>query len=131
MKTSVRINGVVLENSIRKIEESSVLVDKLLATFNHTAFTSVEDVMLYLYRLKENMNTRHQWKHKKLRGLLRQQNIRLCDLSDLTGINSATLSLKMNGRKSWTESDKDSILTALGLQYSKQLDKELFETQED
>lgn len=131
MKTSVRINGVVLENSIRKIEESSVLVDKLLETFNNTAFTSVEDVMLYLYRLKENMSTRHQWKHKKLRGLLRQQNIRLCDLSERTGINIATLSLKLNGRKAWTESDKDAILTVLGLQYSKQLDKELFETQEE
>lgn len=131
MKTSVRINGVVLENSIRKIEESSVLVDKLLTTFNNTAFTSVEDVMLYLYRLKENMSTRHQWKHKKLRGLLRQQNIRLCDLSERTGINIATLSLKMNGRKTWTESDKDAILAVLGLHYSKQLDKELFETQED
>ena len=131
MKTSVRINGVVLENSFRKIEESSVFVDKLLNTFNNTAFTSVEDVMLYLYRLKENMSTRHQWKHKKLRGLLRQQNIRLCDLSERTGINSATLSLKMNGRKAWTESDKDSILGVLGLQYSKQLDKELFETQEN
>lgn len=131
MKTSVRINGVVLENSIRKIEESSVLVDKLLATFNNTAFTSVEDVMLYLYRLKENMSTRHQWKHKKIRGLLRQQNIRLCDLSERTGINIATLSLKMNGRKQWTESDKDSILGVLGLKYSKQLDKELFETQEN
>ena len=131
MKTSVRINGVVLENSIRKIEESSVLVDKLLETFNNTAFTSVEDVMLYLYRLKENMSTRHQWKHKKLRGLLRQQNIRLCDLSERTGINIATLSLKMNGRKAWTESDKDAILAVLGLHYSKQLDKELFETQED
>ena len=131
MKTSVRINGVVIEDSIKKIEESSVFVDKLLATFNNTAFTSVEDVMLYLYRLKENMSTRHQWKHKKLRGLLRQHHIRLCDLSERTGINSATLSLKMNGRKAWTESDKDAILAVLGLHYSKQLDKELFETQEN
>ena len=131
MKTSVRINGIVIEDSIKKIEDSSVLVDKLLATFNNTAFTSVEDVMLYLYRLKENMSTRHQWKHKKLRGLLRQHHIRLCDLSERTGINIATLSLKMNGRKLWTESDKDAILTALGLQYSKQLDKELFETEEN
>lgn len=131
MKTSVRINGVVLENSFRKIEESSVFVDKLLNTFNNTVFTSVEDVMLYLYRLKENMSTRHQWKHKKLRGLLRQYHIRLCDLSEQTGINISTLSLKMNGRKAWTESDKDAILTALGLQYSKHLDKELFETQEN
>ena len=131
MKTSVRINGVVIEDSIRKIEESSVLVDKLLATFNNTAFTSVEDVMLYLYRLKENMSTRHQWKHKKLRGLLHRQNIRLCDLSEHTGINISILSLKMNGRKPWTESDKDAILGVLGLQYSKQLDKELFEIQEN
>lgn len=131
MKTSVRINGIVIEDSIKKIEDSSVLVDKLLATFNNTAFTSVEDVMLYLYRLKENMSTRHQWKHKKLRDLLRRHHIRLCDLSKQTGINIATLSLKMNGRKAWTESDKDAILGVLGLQYSKQLDKELFETQED
>lgn len=131
MKTSVRINGVVLEDSFRKIEESSVFVDKLLNTFNNTAFTSVEDVMLYLYRLKENMSTRYQWKHKKLRDVLRQKQIRLCDLAKLANIPFATLSQKMNGHKPWTESDKDSILQALGLQYSKQLDKELFEEQEE
>lgn len=131
MKTAVRINGVIVEQNFNKIEESAVLIDKLLDAINNDNINTVEDVMLYLYRLKENMSTRYMWHHKKLRQLLRERNLRLCDLAEQTSLSMSMLSQKINCYKRWNEKDKDEILRVLGLKYTKQLDKELFESQEN
>lgn len=130
MKTYVRINGEVIENTFKKIEETSVMLDRLMETFNGSAFEDVDDVLLYLYRLKENMSTRYNRQHKKLREIVKQQGLTLTELSKRTGIGLAMLSQKLNCRRHWTEKDKDVILRVLEVDPTADNIRELFDEQE-
>lgn len=130
MKTYVRINGQVIENTFKKIEETSTMIDRLMETFNGSAFEDVDDVLLYLYRLKENMGTRYNRQHKKLREIVKKQGLTLTALSERTGIGLAMLSQKINCRRHWTEKDKDVILKVLKVQPTPDNIRELFDGQE-
>ena len=130
MKTYVRINGEVIENTFKKIEETAVMIDRLMETFNSSAFEDVDDVLLYLYRLKENMGTRYNRQHKKLREIVKKQGLTLTELSKRTGIGLAMLSQKLNCRRHWTEKDKDVILKVLKVQPTPDNIRELFDEQE-
>lgn len=130
MKTYVRINGEVIENTFKKIEETSVMLDRLMETFNGSAFEDVDDVLLYLYRLKENMSTRYNRQHKKLREVIKSKNLTLTELSKRTGIGLAMLSQKINCRRHWTEKDKDVILRMLEVEPTKDNLIEYFDGQE-
>ena len=130
MKTYVRINGEVIENTFKKIEETSIMLDRLMETFNGSAFEDVDDVLLYLYRLKDNMSTRYNRQHKKLREIVKQQGLTLTELSERTGIGLAMLSQKLNCRRHWTEKDKDVILRVLEVDPTADNIRELFDEQE-
>lgn len=130
MKTYVRINGEVIENTFKKIEETSIMLDRLMETFNGSAFQDVDDILLYLYRLKENMGTRYNRQHKKLREIVKQQGLTLTELSKRTGIGLAMLSQKLNCRRHWTEKDKDVILRVLKVDPTPANIRELFDGQE-
>ena len=57
-------------------------------------------------------------KYSKLRGRIRECGITQAELAGKVGINSSTLSLKLNGRSGFSESEIDSICSHLHIDSS-------------
>lgn len=131
MKTHVRINGVVIEEDYKKLEETSEVLSKLHKALDDDAFEDITDVKTYLERLQKNIETRYQERHTMLRGMLKDRGFGVGEAASMMGMSLTNLSLKMNGHRPFTEKDKDNILRLMGLKYDEKLVEMLFEEDYD
>ena len=126
MKTFVRIKDKVFEDSYKKYDETSNVLTKLLETFEDDTFQTVEDLLGYIYLLRDNVSSRYRPKYVRLRRMFKDKGLRLNQVAAYLGISPSSLSNSMNGERLFTEKEKDDIFRLLGLTYSSQLDRELF-----